>query len=82
VTRPPLAHVPPADLGDCVQCGEMLDTRAPGVAQRVRGWRVNRTQGGANMIALAEVEPSWLCALCLDKRRKGVAWDQLSLWEP
>lgn len=82
MTRPDLEHVPASELGNCVQCGELLDTRAPGVAQRVRGWRVNRTQGGANMIALAEPEPMFLCRHCLDKRRGGVSWDQLTLWEP
>lgn len=82
MTRPPLDHVPVADLGRCCQCLELLDTRAPGVAQRVHGWRVNRAQGGANMIALAEPEPEFLCRHCLAKRRAGVSWDQLTLWEP
>lgn len=81
-TRPPLEHVPPGELARCVQCNDLLDTRAPGVAQRVHGWRVNRTQGGANMIALPEPESTFLCRYCLDKRRAGVSWDQLQLWEP
>ncbi len=68
------------DLGPCVQCGEIIDTRAPGNAQRVTGWRVNRTQGGANMIALAEPVSEWLCRFCLDDRRHGRSWDQLSLF--
>jgi hypothetical protein len=65
----------------CDQCGEVVDARAPGVAQRVRGWRVNRSQGGANMIALAEPERHWLCRHCLDKRRSGYSWDQLALFD-
>lgn len=79
--RPPLDHVPLADRGVCCQCNDPLDTKAPGVAQKVRGWRVNRAQGGANMIALAEPLSEFLCRHCLDKRRSGLSWDQLSLWE-
>lgn len=81
MTRPPLDRVPARDVADCVQCGQRLDTRAPGNAEHVRGWRVNRAQGGANMIALAEPQGQWLCRFCLDKRRAGVSWDQLSLFE-
>jgi hypothetical protein len=80
-TRPPLEHVPPSELGRCCQCLELLDTRAAGVAQLVHGWRVNRAQGGANMIALAVPQGEFLCRHCLDKRRSGLAWDQLPLWE-
>jgi hypothetical protein len=69
------------DAVRCDQCGDQLDARAPGVAQRVRGWRVNRSQGGANMIALAEPMPQWLCRHCLDKRRDGLAYDQPTLFD-
>lgn len=69
------------DAAPCVQCGEMLDTRAPGNAQRVHGFRVNRIGGGANQIALQEPEQVWLCRFCLDKRRSGYSWDQLNLFE-
>lgn len=83
MTRAPLDYIPPADVGVCSQCSDPLDVRAPGVAQRVLGWRVNRAQGGANMIALAEPQGVYLCRHCLDRRRAGAgAWDQPTLWEP
>jgi hypothetical protein len=69
------------DRVSCTQCGETIDARAPGVAQRVQGWRVNRAQGGANMIALAQPMHEYLCRFCLDKRRSGVTWDQPSLFD-
>lgn len=74
------ADIPRADRVDCAQCSDTIDARAPGVAQRVTGWRINRSGGGANMIALPETEPKWLCQHCLDKRRSGLSWDQLSLF--
>jgi hypothetical protein len=79
-TRNP-ATIPERDRVHCVQCGEIVDARAPGVAQRVVGWRINRQQGGANMVALAEPMPVWLCRFCLADRRAGRSWDQLSLFD-
>lgn len=71
------------DLAHCVQCGDQIDTHEPGHAQAVAGWKVNRgARGGANQIALAQTEPRWLCRFCLDKRRHGLSFDQLALWEP
>lgn len=70
-----------ADAVRCTQCGETIDARAPGVAQRVRGWRVNRVGGGANYVALAEPEREWLCRHCLDRRKAGFSWDQLGLFD-
>jgi hypothetical protein len=69
------------DAVRCDQCGETIDARAPGVAQRVHGWRVNRIGGGANYVALPEPEPHWLCRHCLDKRKAGFAWQQLGLFD-
>lgn len=69
------------DAAPCVQCGDTIDTRQQGHAQRVTGWKVNRgSTGGANQIALAEPEPLWLCRFCLDKRRHGYSWDQPALF--
>jgi hypothetical protein len=63
----------------CVQCGDTIDSTKPGCAQRVRGWRVVRAGGGANMIALPEPEAEWLCRFCLARRRKGLSWNQMAL---
>lgn len=76
-----LRHVPLAQLVRCTQCAELIDKTAPGVAQLVTGYRVNRAQGGANMIALAVPQPTWLCKFCLAKRRDGHSWDQPSLFD-
>lgn len=63
----------------CTQCAEMIDSTAPGNAQAISGWAVNRRSGGANMIALPQRYDEWLCRTCLDLRRLGKSWDQLSL---
>lgn len=70
----------PRDVVTCTQCGESIDAKAPGVSQAVTGWMTNRVQGGANMIALPERLPLWLCRHCLDKRKRGHSWDQLDLF--
>lgn len=57
----------------CSGCQVQIDTRTPGVAEAVSGWRPVRKQGGANQIALMKSQGRWLCAGCLAVLRSG--WD-------
>ena len=65
----------------CEQCSEIMDAEAPGNAKGMTGYSVNRSQGGANMIACAEPTGTYLCRTCLDLRRAGRRWAQPSLFD-
>jgi hypothetical protein len=58
----------------CEDCGDTIDVTAPGVAQHVSGWAINRKGGafGSNFTALPERHLRWLCRFCVDRRRAGV----------
>ena len=60
-------------VAHCAFCGMELDIRQPGVFQLTSGWVKNRSQGGGNAIALAERQPHWACAACIDTRIHGPA---------
>lgn len=77
----PLSGVPLKDRAHCEQCGEVLDTRAPGNGEIVHGVAVNRTAGGANMVTLMERQHRWLCRVCIDLRKRGHQWQQLDLFD-
>lgn len=64
-------NTPRRNIAICERCGEPVDVTMPGVAQHVCGWAVNRTDGGANQIALREPHNRWLCAGCLAVLRSG-----------
>jgi hypothetical protein len=74
-------YVPVRDVVQCEQCGESLDVRALGVGREVRGYYVNRAQGGANVITLVQRLDRWLCRGCLAARKAGHVWDQPSLFD-
>ena len=80
VKHRPISAVPLRERATCEQCRQPLDTKAPGNAQFVHGYAVNRDAGGANMITLMERKSSWLCRVCLDLRRRGKSWTQPSLF--
>jgi len=63
----------------CAGCSAWVDTRGTGVAELVKGYRVNRQQGGANQITLPVSLGRWLCAGCLAVAR-GADVDQASLF--
>lgn len=63
---PPMARV------RCCGCRIEIDSRAAGVAESVKGWRVVRAQGGANQITLAKGTGRWMCAGCLAVARAGL----------
>ena len=58
----------------CCGCQVMVDSRRPGVAESVRGWRVVRptSQGGTNALVLMKSQGRWLCAGCLAVARAGL----------
>jgi rubredoxin len=65
----------------CEDCGEPIDITAPGVAQHVTGWAVNRSGGGTNAIAFRQVDLRWLCRWCVDRRKAGRPLEQGSLFK-
>lgn len=72
----------PRDAGTCEQCGETIDTRAPGNAQAASGWLVNRVNTkGNNYLALPQREQRYLCRHCLDQRRRGISYEQPPLFD-
>lgn len=73
------SNTPERRRARCEDCDEPVDTEAPGVAQFVEGWAVNRSAGGANAIALRTPHLRWLCRFCLDTRRRGGNPDQGAL---
>lgn len=64
----------------CMDCNARVDPRHQGAAELVRGFRVNRTGGGANQILAWEGLGMWLCAPCVAVRRSGLARDQPPLF--
>jgi len=73
-----MPNTPPSRVAACEDCHQPIDVDSPGTAQFVEGWAVNRSAGGANMIALRTPQRRWLCPPCLDLRRSGKT-DQGSL---
>jgi len=71
--------IPAHRVAQCEDCDIAVDIEAPGIAQAVSGWAVNRTQGGPNRIACRKAEPRWLCHPCLDRRVRGDDPNQSSL---
>jgi hypothetical protein len=56
-----------ATLGTCEFCDRPV-TGAERAAYRVRGWELERKQGGANYIAGKERQPNRVChALCVER---------------
>jgi hypothetical protein len=53
----------------CVECGEPVDYRRPGVAREVIGWAQNRTGGGTNHVIEQRPTGRWLCRMCADAHR-------------
>lgn len=55
----------------CELCNEKVDPQAEGVFRKMQGWAQNRSQGGANHIALREELGHYAHAVCIDvaKRR-------------
>ena len=49
----------------CAGCQEWINTRQPGNAELVQGYRINRSAGGANSITLPKPLGRWLCPACL-----------------
>jgi hypothetical protein len=49
----------------CGGCQLEIDTTLTGAAELVRGYRVVRSGGGANQIALMKGLGRWLCPACL-----------------
>lgn len=70
-----------ANAVPCDQCGVTIDAKAPGNAEQVTGFRINRTQGGANMVAFAEPTGRYICRACVTLRRSGLSWTQPSLFD-
>jgi hypothetical protein len=62
----------------CMDCNVVVDTRHAGAAELVRGFRVNRSGGGANQILAWEGLGMWLCPSCVSLRRAGVDPTQLA----
>jgi rubredoxin len=51
----------------CSGCQLWVDTKQPGVAEKVTGYRVNRSRGaagGTNAISLPKSLGIWLCPAC------------------
>lgn len=63
----------------CAGCGHPVNTKQAGVAEQVRGYRVNRSGGGANQIVLPHGLGRWLCVACLSVER-GADLKQGELW--
>jgi hypothetical protein len=59
----------------CSGCQEWINNRSAGVAEAVKGYRVNRGGGGANQITLPTSLGRWLCPACLSVAR-GADVDQ------
>ena len=66
----------------CMDCNARVDTHHTGAAELVRGFRVNRSGGGANQILAWEGLGMWLCPGCVNLRRAGVDPTQLTLGGP
>lgn len=66
----------------CMDCNDPVDTKHTGAAELVRGFRVNRTGGGANQILSWEGLGMWICPGCVILRRSGIDPTQLSLGGP
>ena len=65
-----------------MDCNVRVDPKQTGTAELVRGFRVNRSGGGANQIMSWEGLGMWLCAGCVNLRRAGVDPDQLAMGGP
>lgn len=66
--------------GTCAFCGRGVESRDT-AAYRVRGWEIERAQGGANHIVEREREPNIVAhAMCVEsrqrQRRYGIAYGQ------
>lgn len=66
----------------CEFCGCPVDTKAFGNYRQVRGWVVNRRQGGSNSVALPEELGQWAHGDCVaqEKMRGPVSWAQNSIF--
>lgn len=69
----------PVPRVQCSGCGHPVNTKQAGVAELVRGWRVNRAGGGANQIVLPKGLGKWRCVACLAVAR-GADLKQGELW--
>ncbi len=58
------------------ECGVSVDPTAPGVAQYVSGWAVNRSEGGTHGLSAPQRHDRWLCRGCLEKVRHGISFNQ------
>jgi hypothetical protein len=69
-------RIPLGRRRDCEQCGEVVDSKADGVAQLCTAWIPNRSGGGANSLVQPVYAERFLCKLCVELRRKGISWEQ------
>ena len=55
----------------CQFCAQELDTRAEGTHQRISGWAMNRSGGGAHGVSLPARENLWAHRWCIDAKTRG-----------
>jgi hypothetical protein len=53
----------------CHFCKVPVDIEAPGTYKRVTGWVKNRTEGGANAVAMPGPATGYACKPCIDMSR-------------
>jgi len=63
--------IPPRFQVPCHFCHGTLDSRMPGIFQRVNGWVMQRSQGGGNAIALPVRSNEWACPACVRSEAAG-----------
>lgn len=62
----------------CHFCNSPIDPDAPGTYKRVIGWVRNRSEGGANAVAMPGPATAYACKPCVDiKRNKPVQTETL-----
>ena len=66
-----MVDIPRRFVVRCQFCNGELDSRAPGVYQRVTGWVQQRSQGGGNAIALPSRSNEWACPACVRSEAAG-----------
>jgi hypothetical protein len=64
----------------CHFCQLPIGTTSPGTYRRVTGWVKNRTDGGANAVAMPGPATGYACKPCVDMHRAKPTLDQAALF--
>jgi hypothetical protein len=62
----------------CVECGKDVESTRE-CAHEIRGWELQRSQGGTNHVLWRETTGRLMCATCVMKKRLGISPDQMTL---